>query len=58
MALGAMSLLVLFYLTEYVGLSPSLAGLLIFISRIWDIAATLVIGNWSDRTAGRWGEPT
>ncbi|MEQ8736651.1 MAG: MFS transporter [Rhodospirillaceae bacterium] len=55
-ALGAMSLLVLFYLTEYVGLSPSLAGLLIFISRIWDIAATLVIGNWSDRTQSRWGK--
>lgn len=55
-ALGAMSLLVLFYLTEYVGLSPSLAGLLIFISRIWDIAATLVIGHWSDRTESRWGK--
>lgn len=56
MALGAMSLLVLFYLTEYVGLSPSIAGLLIFISRLWDIVATLAIGQWSDRTESRWGK--
>jgi len=55
-ALGAMSLLVLFYLTEYVGLSPSLAGLLIFVSRLWDIFASLAIGQWSDRTQSRWGK--
>lgn len=55
-ALGAMSLLVLFYLTEYVGLSPSLAGLLIFLSRLWDIFASLAIGQWSDRTHSRWGK--
>lgn len=55
-ALGAMSLLVLFYLTEYVGLSPSLAGLLIFLSRLWDIFASLAIGQWSDRTQSRWGK--
>jgi GPH family glycoside/pentoside/hexuronide:cation symporter len=55
-ALGAITLLVLFYLTEYVGLSPSLAGLLIFLSRLWDIGATLVVGQWSDRTEGRWGK--
>ncbi len=51
-----MSLLVLFYLTEYVGLSPSLAGLLIFVSRLWDIFASLAIGQWSDRTQSRWGK--
>jgi GPH family glycoside/pentoside/hexuronide:cation symporter len=55
-ALGAMSLLVLFYLTEYVGLSPALAGLLIFISRLWDVFASLAVGQWSDRTQSRWGK--
>lgn len=54
--MGAITLLVLFYLTEYVGLTPSLAGLLIFLSRLWDIGATLVIGQWSDRTQSRWGK--
>jgi glycoside/pentoside/hexuronide:cation symporter, GPH family len=53
--LGAMSLLVLFYLTEYLGISPAIAGTLIFLSRIWDIGATLLIGHWSDRTQSRWG---
>jgi GPH family glycoside/pentoside/hexuronide:cation symporter len=53
--LGAMSLLVLFFLTEYLGIPPALAGLLIFISRLWDIGAALLIGQWSDRTASRWG---
>ena len=55
-ALGAMSLLVLFYLTEYVGLTPELAGLLIFISRLWDVFASLTVGQWSDRTQSRWGK--
>lgn len=53
--LGAMSIIVLFYLTEYLGISPSVAGGLIFLSRVWDIGASLIVGNWSDRTASRWG---
>ena len=53
--LGAMSLLILFYLTEYLGLSPALAGILIFVSRLWDIAASLLVGQWSDQTSSRWG---
>ncbi len=53
--LGAMSLVVLFYLTEYLGLAPSVAGLLIFISRLWDIGAALLVGQASDRTRSRWG---
>ncbi len=53
--LGAMSLLVLFYLTEYLGISPAIAGTLIFVSRLWDIGATLLVGQWSDRTQSRWG---
>ncbi len=53
--LGAMSLLVLFYLTEYLGIAPATAGTLIFVSRLWDIGAALAIGQWSDRVRSRWG---
>lgn len=53
--LGAMSLLVLFFLTEYLGIAPATAGLLIFVSRLWDIGAALFIGQWSDRAVSRWG---
>ena len=53
--LGAMGLLVLFFLTEYVGINPAVAGTLIFLSRLWDIAASLIVGQWSDRATSRWG---
>jgi len=53
--LGAMSLTVLFFLTEYLGIAPALAGVLIFASRLWDIAASLIVGQWSDRTESKWG---
>jgi GPH family glycoside/pentoside/hexuronide:cation symporter len=53
--LGAMGLVVLFYLTEYLGLAPSVAGTLIFVSRLWDIGAALLVGQASDRTRSRWG---
>ncbi len=53
--LGAMGLVVLFYLTEYLGLAPSVAGGLIFVSRLWDIGAALLVGQASDRTRSRWG---
>jgi GPH family glycoside/pentoside/hexuronide:cation symporter len=53
--LGAMSLVVLFYLTEYLGIPPATAGALIFVSRLWDVAASLLVGQWSDHTEGRFG---
>lgn len=53
--LGAMGLVVLFYLTEYLGLPPALAGTLIAVSRLWDLGAALVIGQWSDRCRSRYG---
>ncbi len=53
--LGAMSLVVLFYLTEYLGLAPIVAGALIFVSRIWDVGVALLVGQASDRSRSRWG---
>ena len=48
--LGAISLIVLFFATEYLGIAPALAGLLIFTSRIFDLIVSPLIGQWSDRT--------
>lgn len=53
--LGAINLVVLFYFTEYLGIAPGIAGGLIFVSRLWDIGAAVVIGQWSDRTRSRYG---
>jgi len=53
--LGAINLVVLFYFTEYLGIAPATAGVLIFVSRVWDIAAAVWIGQWSDRSRTRLG---
>lgn len=45
----------LFFLTEVVGLSPTLAGGVLLIGRIWDAANDPLIGWMSDRTRSRWG---
>ncbi|MFZ6182685.1 MFS transporter [Nannocystis pusilla] len=48
-------LLLLFYLTDTLGVAASLAGLAILLPRIWDIATDPLVGAWSDRTRSRWG---
>lgn len=48
-------LLLLFYLTDTLGVAASLAGLAILIPRIWDIVTDPLVGAWSDRTRSRWG---
>lgn len=53
--LGAMGLVVLFYLTEYLGIAPAVAGTLIAISRLWDLGAAVIVGQWSDRCRSRYG---
>jgi GPH family glycoside/pentoside/hexuronide:cation symporter len=53
--LGAMGLIVLFYLTEYLGLAPAVAGTLIAVSRLWDLGAAILVGQWSDRCRSRHG---
>lgn len=53
--LGAINLVVLFFFTEYLGIAPATAGALIFASRLWDIGAAIVIGQWSDRARSRFG---
>lgn len=45
----------LFYLTSVVGISPTAAGTIIFLSLLVDAVADPLIGSWSDRSHTRWG---
>lgn len=58
--------LLLFYLTDIVGIPPALAGLMILVSLTWDGAINPLIGYWLDRRASegkdyrpflRWAPP-
>jgi GPH family glycoside/pentoside/hexuronide:cation symporter len=48
-------LLLLFYLTDTLGVSAGLAGLAVLLPKLWDIATDPIVGAWSDRSRGRWG---
>ncbi len=48
-------MLFLFYLTEVVGLSPALAGLVFGIGKVWDAVSDPLMGSLSDRTRSRYG---
>lgn len=43
------------YLTDTVGLSAALAGIAVFIGKLWDAVTDPVVGFISDRTNTRWG---
>lgn len=45
----------LFFLTDYVGLSPTLAGGIFMVGRIWDAFIDPVMGIVTDRTRTKWG---
>ena len=47
--------LLIFY-TDIYGLSPAIAGLIIFIGSIWDAIMDPLVGIVSDRTNTRWGK--
>ncbi len=53
--LGCLSLFYLFFLSEVVGLSPSLAGLVLLGGRAVDAFTDPMMGRLSDRTRWRWG---
>lgn len=48
-------MLFLFYLTEVVGLSPILAGLVFGIGKVWDAVSDPLMGYLSDNTKSRYG---
>ncbi|MBV7255314.1 MFS transporter [Pacificimonas sp. WHA3] len=51
----APSVLLLYYMTDILGVSPALAGLGVFIPRLWDMVTDPAMGWISDRTRSRWG---
>ena len=46
---------VLFFLVNHLGLEPGMAGLILFITRIYDVFSDPMIGYLSDRSRSRWG---
>ena len=51
----AFNVFLLFYYTQVVGLSGSLAGAAIFIALLLDAISDPIVGYWSDRLNSRWG---
>lgn len=49
-------LLLLFYLTDTLGVAAALAGVIVFIPKLWDVVIDPVLGSLSDRTMVRRGE--
>lgn len=47
---GVTGILLLFYMTTMLGIDPSVAGLLLFLSKIYDLVTDPVMGHISDRT--------
>jgi GPH family glycoside/pentoside/hexuronide:cation symporter len=45
----------LYYLTDVVGLSASLAGTVVLVGKLWDGVNDPLVGVLSDRTRSRWG---
>ncbi|HEY0639481.1 MAG TPA: MFS transporter [Pseudonocardiaceae bacterium] len=48
-------LLLLYYLTDVLGVTAALAGLVVFAPKAWDVLVNPYLGSLSDRTESRWG---
>jgi Na+/melibiose symporter-like transporter len=48
-------LLLLFYLTDVLGVGAGVAGLVVFAPKAWDVVLNPWVGSRSDRTQHRWG---
>ena len=51
----APSLLLLFFMTDTLGIPAALAGLGLFLAKAWDVVNDPIMGVISDRTRSRWG---
>jgi glycoside/pentoside/hexuronide:cation symporter, GPH family len=49
------AVLLLYFCTETLGISGSIAAVLILIPKLWSIVWDPFVGSWSDRTQHRWG---
>ncbi|MFC6238371.1 MFS transporter [Longivirga aurantiaca] len=48
-------LLLLYYLTDELGVAAAAAGLVVLLPKAWDVVLNPFVGSWSDRTTSRWG---
>ena len=48
-------LLLLYYLTDELGVAAAAAGLVVLLPKAWDVLLNPLVGSWSDRTSSRWG---
>lgn len=48
-------LLLLPYLTDTLGVGAALAGVIVFVPKVWDAVLNPLVGRASDRTRSRWG---
>ncbi|XVQ14371.1 MFS transporter [Spirillospora sp. CA-255316] len=48
-------LLLLYYMTNSLGVPAGLAGLAVFLPKAWDLVVNPFVGRWSDRTVSRLG---
>ena len=55
MMIGAVTSYALFIMTSVLGIGAGTAGLLIGLSKFYDVVIDPFIGRWSDRTDHRWG---
>ena len=46
----------MFFYTDVFGLSPANAGLVFFLSKIWDSITDPIMGYIADNTSSRWGK--
>lgn len=49
------SILLLFFMTDTLGIAAGIAGAVMFIPKFWDVVFDPVVGIVSDRTRSRWG---
>ena len=49
------NVLLLYFLVSHVGLSPALAGTILFATRLYDMASDVTLGLLIDRISTRWG---
>ena len=45
----------IYFLTDFAGISPAFAGLIIFLAVIWDAITDPIIGTWSDNCKSKYG---
>jgi len=53
--LSTVTFFLLYFYTDIIGLSPALAGLAMFLPKIWDAVSDPMMGQISDHTRNRWG---